>query len=52
MTFSQFLRRQGLSPDAVAVLRLGYLDFFWDGIDAISALQLLRDTALQTGKKW
>ena len=52
MTFSQFLRRQGLSPDAVAVLRLGYLDFFGDGIDAISALQLLRDTALQTGKKW
>jgi monoamine oxidase len=52
MTFSQFLRRQGLSPDAVAVLRLGYLDLFGDGIDAISALQLLRDTALQTGKKW
>jgi monoamine oxidase len=52
MTFSQFLRRQGLSQDAVAALRLGYLDLFGDGIDAISALQLLRDTALQTGKKW
>jgi monoamine oxidase len=52
MTFSQFLRRQDLSPDAVALLRLGYLDLFGDGVDSISALQLLRDTALQTSKKW
>jgi monoamine oxidase len=52
MTFSHFLRRQGLSADAVALLRLGYLDLFGDGVDAISALQLLRDTKLQTSKKW
>jgi monoamine oxidase len=52
ISFEQFLRQQGLSSDAVALLRLGYLDLFGDGIGTISALQLLRDTALQTGKKW
>lgn len=52
ITFEEFLRQQGLSSEAVAALRLGYLDLFGDGVGAISALQLLRDTALQTGKKW
>jgi len=32
MTFALFLRRQGFSPDAIAALKLGYLDFFGDGI--------------------
>ncbi len=52
VSFSQFLRSQGVSPDAIAGLKLGYLDFFGDGIDSVSALQLLRDLALKTGKKW
>src|SRR6266545_6985999 len=40
MTFAQFLRRQGFSPDAIAILKLGYLDSFGDGIHTISALQV------------
>ncbi|MGH7455945.1 MAG: flavin monoamine oxidase family protein [bacterium] len=46
MTFSEFLRRQGASPDAVVILRLGFPDIFGDGVDTISALQILRDYAL------
>jgi monoamine oxidase len=46
MTFSEFLRREGASPDAIALLRLGYLDIFGDGVDKVSALQYLRDMAL------
>lgn len=46
MTFSEFLRKQGASPDAVALLRLGYPDLWGDGIDSVSALGLLRDFAL------
>ncbi|HYG82337.1 MAG TPA: FAD-dependent oxidoreductase [Pyrinomonadaceae bacterium] len=45
MTFSEFLRGQGASPAAVALLRLGYPDLWGDGIDTISALGLLRDIA-------
>ncbi|HWS99757.1 MAG TPA: FAD-dependent oxidoreductase [Pyrinomonadaceae bacterium] len=45
VTFSEFLRAQGASPAAVALLRLGYLDLWGDGIDSISALGLLRDIA-------
>ncbi len=52
VSFSEVLRSQGVSPDAIAALKLGYLDFFGDGIDSVSALQLLRDLALKTGKKW
>jgi monoamine oxidase len=46
MTFSEFLRKQGASPDAVALLRLGYPDLWGDGVDSVSALGLLRDFAL------
>lgn len=52
MTFSQFLQSQGVSAGAIAGLKLGYLDFFGDGIYTISALQLLRDLASKTGEKW
>ena len=51
MTFSEFLRSRGASPDAVALLRLGYLDAFGDGIDSVSALQFLRDAALYQNAK-
>lgn len=46
VTFSEFLRKQGASPDAVALLRLGYPDLWGDGVDSVSALGLLRDLAL------
>lgn len=47
MSFAEFLRSRGASPDAVALLRLGYYDLWGDGIDTSSALGLLRDAALR-----
>ena len=49
MTFSELLRAQGASPDAVTVMRLQYLDLFGDGVDSVSSLSLLRDISLQGG---
>jgi monoamine oxidase len=43
ISFAAFLRRQGASPGAVALMRLGYFDLLGEGIDAVSALSLLRD---------
>jgi len=45
MTFTEFLRRQGASPEAVRLLRLGYPDLLGDGADRSSALDLLREVA-------
>ena len=47
MSALDFLRWRGASPEAIAVLRLGYLDMMADGIESYSALQLLRRLALQ-----
>ena len=49
MTMAQLLRARGASPGAIAVMRLGYLDEWGDGIDTISALCLLRDLAGNRG---
>jgi monoamine oxidase len=49
MTMAQLLRARGASPGAIALMRLGYLDEWGDGIDAISALGLLRDLAGNRG---
>jgi monoamine oxidase len=45
MTMAELLRGRGASPGAVALMRLGYLDEWGDGIDTVSALGLLRDLA-------
>ena len=45
MSFAEFLRRQGASPGAVEILRLGLADQLGDGADAVSALNLLREAA-------
>jgi monoamine oxidase len=45
MSFADFLRQQGASPDAVALLRLGLADQLGDGADEVSALNLLREAA-------
>ena len=45
MSFAEFLRQQGASPDAVALLRLGLADQLGEGADAVSALDLLREAA-------
>ncbi len=49
MTMAEFLRARGASPDAVALLNLGYLDLGGDGSDTYSALSMLRDLALRRG---
>ena len=51
MSMAGFLRTQGASEGAVALLRLGYLDLFGDGIESYSALYILRDLAGRTNEK-
>lgn len=51
ITFADFLKRQGASADAVALLRLGGLDLWGDGIDTSSALAVLRDSALRLNEQ-
>lgn len=45
MSFAEFLRRQGASPGAVEILKLGLADQLGEGADAVSALNLLREAA-------
>lgn len=49
VSMGTLLRRRGASDGAVALMRLGYMDEWGDGIDAVSALFLLRDLALRRG---
>lgn len=49
MTLAQLLSKRGASPGAVALMRLGYLDEWGDGIDTVSALGSLRDLAANRG---
>lgn len=51
MSFAEFLRARGASADAITLLRVSYLDLWGDGIDAVSALGLLRDLALRRGER-
>jgi monoamine oxidase len=46
MTYAGFLRSQGASSDAVRLLRLNDADLTGDGVDSVSALMVLRETAL------
>ena len=47
MTAADFMRSQGASTDAVALLRVGYLDLIGDGIDSYPALLMLQHLALR-----
>ena len=47
MTVADLWRRNGASEATLAVLRLGFLGLLGDGIDAVSALNGLRETALR-----
>jgi monoamine oxidase len=51
ITFADFLKRQGASEDAIALLRLGSFDLWGDGIDTSSALAILRDSALRVAEQ-
>ena len=44
VTFFEFLRRQGASPDAATLLGLGGLGGLGDGIQSVSALDMLRES--------
>lgn len=50
MTFVDFLRQQGASEEAIALIRLGNFDIMGDGPEQVSATCLLRDVVLARGK--
>ena len=43
ISFAEFLRRRGASPDAVAIMNLGLASGLGDGAEAVAALDLLRE---------
>jgi monoamine oxidase len=45
ISFAEFLRRRGASPDAVAIMNLGLASGLGDGAETVSALDLLREAA-------
>jgi monoamine oxidase len=51
MTFSAFLRGQGASPAAIAILGVGLPSGLGDGPDHVSALDLLREAAHRQAAK-
>ena len=51
MTFLEFLREQGASTAAVALLRMGYYDLIGDGVNSYSALHMLRNLAVSGSEK-
>lgn len=48
LSLEGYLQAQGASPGAIAILRLGYLDLWGNGIDSVSALMLFRDMAMMS----
>ena len=51
LTFAELLRRQGASPAAVALIRVGHFDLCGDGVETVSALHMLRDLAFAEQKE-
>ena len=51
ITFSDYLRQQGASPEAIAVLRIGLAGGLGDGADAVSALNLLREASHRQARR-
>ncbi|PYS51542.1 MAG: FAD-dependent oxidoreductase [Acidobacteria bacterium] len=46
ISYAEFLRSRGATPDALRLLRLNDADLTGDGVDAVSALMVLRESAL------
>src|SRR5205085_10168223 len=44
LTYAEFLRERGASAEAMHLLRLNDADLTGDGVDAVSALMVLRET--------
>jgi monoamine oxidase len=51
MTYAEFLRSRGATPDAVRLLRLNDADLTGDGVDSVSALMVLREAALNKNEE-
>jgi monoamine oxidase len=51
VSFAEILKRRGASPGAVSLLRMGFPDLLGDGADAVSALDVLRETAQRAAAK-
>ena len=51
MTFAEFLRSRGASPNAVAIIATGLVSGLGDGADRVSALNLLREAAHRRARK-
>jgi monoamine oxidase len=51
ITFSEFLRGRGASPNAIAVIAVGLVSGLGDGADRVSALNLLREAAHRRARK-
>lgn len=51
VSFAELLRSRGASPGAVSLLRMGFPDLLGDGADAVSALDLLRESAQRAASK-
>ncbi len=51
MSYEELLKANGASDGAIAILRMGFSDLWGDGIQAASALLLLRDDAFSIGDK-
>jgi monoamine oxidase len=51
ITFTEFLRDQGASPAAIAIINAGLPSGLGDGGDAVSALDLLREAAMRSRRK-
>lgn len=52
ITVADYLRQRGASAAAIALLRLGYLDLWGNGVESYSVLQLLRDLVLNTAPNY
>jgi len=48
-SFGAFLRARGASPAAVELLGMGLLGLYGDGVDSVSALQILRELTGSSG---
>ncbi|HEX8845029.1 MAG TPA: FAD-dependent oxidoreductase [Pyrinomonadaceae bacterium] len=46
MTYAEFLKSRGASPEALRLLRLNDADLTGDGVEKVSALMVLREAAL------
>jgi len=51
VSFAELLKRRGASPGAISLLRMGFPDLLGDGADAVSALDLLRESAQRAASK-